>query len=169
MNRVYLITGLMASGKSSVAEALAKRFVKSVHLRGDYFRKAIINGRVEMSENPSKDALDQLHLRYQLTAMVAINYYKEGFNVIVQDNYYGNDLLYIIELLKELDVKVIVLDPSLEVIKLRESNRNKLGYTNFNIEDLYKSFHDHTPRVGSWIDNSELTIEETVDKIINLY
>ncbi|HKL73036.1 MAG TPA: AAA family ATPase [Candidatus Onthovivens sp.] len=169
MNRIYLITGLMASGKSTLAEALAKRLDKSVHLRGDYFRKAIINGRVEMSENPTNDALDQLHLRYQLTAMVAINYYKEGFNVIIQDNYYGNDLLYIIELLKEIDLKVIVLDPSLEVIKLRENNRNKKGYTNFKIEDLYKSFHDYTPRVGSWIDNSKLTIEETVDKIINLY
>ncbi len=34
-----LITGVMASGKSTVAQLLAERLEKSVHLRGDIFRK----------------------------------------------------------------------------------------------------------------------------------
>jgi deoxyadenosine/deoxycytidine kinase len=35
--QVILITGNMAAGKSSVAQALAERLPKSVHLRGDVF------------------------------------------------------------------------------------------------------------------------------------
>lgn len=32
-NPVFLITGVMAAGKSTIAELLAQRFPKSVHLR----------------------------------------------------------------------------------------------------------------------------------------
>lgn len=35
---IYVITGVIASGKSTVAEALARRLEKCVHLRGDIFK-----------------------------------------------------------------------------------------------------------------------------------
>lgn len=35
----YLITGLMASGKSSVSEALCHRYEECVHLEATYFEK----------------------------------------------------------------------------------------------------------------------------------
>ncbi|WP_244671326.1 MULTISPECIES: hypothetical protein [Bacillaceae] len=41
---IYLITGPMASGKFTVAELMAKKFKRSVHLRGDVFRKMIVSG-----------------------------------------------------------------------------------------------------------------------------
>ena len=41
--KIYLITGLMASGKSTVSDLLAKSIEKCVHLRGDVFRKMIID------------------------------------------------------------------------------------------------------------------------------
>ena len=43
--QVILITGNMAAGKSSVAQSLAERLPKSVHLRGDVFRRMIVSGR----------------------------------------------------------------------------------------------------------------------------
>jgi predicted kinase len=46
--RIVLITGNMAAGKSSVAQALAERLPRSVHLRGDAFRRMIVNGRAEI-------------------------------------------------------------------------------------------------------------------------
>ena len=39
----------MAAGKSTIAQALAERLPKSVHLRGDLFRRMIVNGQAEMS------------------------------------------------------------------------------------------------------------------------
>jgi uridine kinase len=39
---IILIAGNMASGKSTVAQALAERLPKSVHLRGDVFRRMVL-------------------------------------------------------------------------------------------------------------------------------
>ena len=61
--KMYLITGLMASGKSTVSELLAESLEKCVHLRGDVFRKMMVSGREDMSDSPSEEAIHQLHLR----------------------------------------------------------------------------------------------------------
>ena len=60
--RVIVITGAMAAGKSTVAELLARRLPSSVHVRGDVFRKMVVNGRVDMSPDAGPEAMDQLHL-----------------------------------------------------------------------------------------------------------
>ena len=51
--RVIVITGAMAAGKSTVAELLARRLPRSVHIHGDIFRTMIVNGRADMTPNPS--------------------------------------------------------------------------------------------------------------------
>ncbi len=48
--RVIVITGAMAAGKSTVAELLASRFARSVHVRGDSFRRMIVNGQHRRKE-----------------------------------------------------------------------------------------------------------------------
>jgi predicted kinase len=57
--QLILITGLMAAGKSTVAQRLAERLPKSVHLRGDVFRRMIVNGQAEMGGggSPTQAAL----------------------------------------------------------------------------------------------------------------
>jgi len=67
---VILITGIQAAGKSTVAQLLAERLPRSVHVRGDVFRRMVINGRAEMTPGPTDEAVRQLRLRHQLTAMV---------------------------------------------------------------------------------------------------
>ena len=49
-NAIYLITGPMASGKSTIAELVASSLPKAVHLRGDIFRRMITSGREEMCD-----------------------------------------------------------------------------------------------------------------------
>ncbi|WP_334609849.1 AAA family ATPase [Micromonospora sp. CPCC 205546] len=65
---VVLISGIMAAGKSTVAEALARRLPRAVHLRGDVFRRMVVSGRAEMTAEPSAEAWRQLRLRYDLAA-----------------------------------------------------------------------------------------------------
>lgn len=95
----YLLTGVMASGKSTTAQALAERLPRCVHLRGDVFRKMIVTGREEMSSQPTPQALEQLGLRYRLAAQAARGYWEAGFSVVLQDNYYGPDLANMVALL----------------------------------------------------------------------
>ncbi|MCT8975299.1 AAA family ATPase [Clostridium sp. CX1] len=163
---IYVITGVMAAGKSTVAEALSKKLEKCVHLHGDVFRKMIVSGREEMSDNPSEEALNQLNIRYRITANVAKEYYDNGFTVVVQDNYLGDKLTYFTELLRNYQVYVIVLCPSIKTIEQREKNRGKKGYIGFTVDSLYGSFMESTPRIGLWLDTSNMSPEETVNEII---
>jgi uridine kinase len=41
---IILITGIQAAGKSTIAQMLAERLPRSVHVRGDLFRRMVING-----------------------------------------------------------------------------------------------------------------------------
>ena len=152
--KIYLITGLMASGKSTVSDLLAKSIEKCVHLRGDVFRKMIISGRENMSATPSAEAVRQLYLRYKLTADAARSYFDNGFSVVIQDNYYGDELNRMINYLHKYPVEVVVLCPDVETIKERERYREKTGYSGFTVETLYDTFMQTTPRIGFWLDNS---------------
>lgn len=165
-NTVYLMTGVMASGKSTVAQLLASRMERGVHLRGDVFRKMIVSGREEMSKKPSDEAFRQLRLRYRLAADAARTYWENGFTVVLQDNYYGEELPRMLELLHGCPVRVIVLCPDVETVKRREAEREKVGYGNFTVEALYEGFLRETPRIGFWLDSSEMTPEQTVDAIV---
>jgi hypothetical protein len=42
---VMLITGIQAAGKSTVAQLLAERLPRPVHVRGDAFRRMAVDGR----------------------------------------------------------------------------------------------------------------------------
>ena len=165
--KMYLITGLMASGKSTVSELLAESLEKCVHLRGGIFRKMIVSGREDMSDSPSEEAIHQLHLRYKLTADAAKSYFKDGFSVVIQDNYYGDELNRMLSYLQDYPVEVIVLCPNVEVIKERELHRGKTGYTGFTVEALYNTFMQTTPKIGFWLDNSNQTPQQTVETILN--
>src|SRR5690606_41654532 len=124
-NIIYLVTGLMASGKSTVANLLASKLDRGVHLRGDIFRRMVVSGREEMSATPSPEAIRQLRLRYRLAVDAAQTYYDNGFPVVLQDNYYGTELSYVVHLSQHSPVRVIVLCPSVEVIQEREASSGK--------------------------------------------
>lgn len=163
---IYLITGVMASGKSTVAQLLAEKMDMAVHLRGDVFRRMIISGRAEMSAQPTDEAVRQLHLRYRLAADAAKTYYDNGFSVVLQDNYYGAELPGMLNLLGGYPVFVVVLCPNAETVKKREKMRNKTGYTGFTAEELYADFMKETPRIGFWPDTSDQTPEQSAEEIL---
>ncbi|PWU53070.1 hypothetical protein DLJ46_01905 [Micromonospora globispora] len=68
---VVLISGIMAAGKSTVAELLARRLPRAVHLRGDLFRRMVVTGRADVTAQPCAEAWRQLQSRYDLAALVA--------------------------------------------------------------------------------------------------
>lgn len=163
---IYLITGVMASGKSTVAEQLARRFERGVHVRGDVFRRMIASGRAEMVPDAPEEALSQLLLRHRLAAETADRYYEAGFHVVVQDIVLGSMLLEMIGLIHTRPLYVVVLDPGPEAVRQRELNRPKKGYGEWSPEQLIRSLREETPRLGLWLDTSELTPEETVQAIL---
>lgn len=164
---IILITGNMASGKSSVAQALAERLPRSVHLRGDLFRRMIVNGQAEMGFQLSADAAQQLQLRYDLAVATAKRYAQAGFTVVYQDILIGPALSAAIASFEPFRLLVVVLCPRPEVVAAREAARGKTGYADRAAVDAFdRVLRDQTPRVGYWLDTSDLTLAETVEAIV---
>ncbi|HEU5101991.1 MAG TPA: AAA family ATPase [Roseiflexaceae bacterium] len=165
--KIIMITGNMAAGKSSVAQALAERFPKSVHLRGDVFRRMIVNGQAEMSFDLSAEAYRQLRLRYQLAASAAQLYLQAGFTVIYQDIVIGPELAEVVASYHEMPLYLVVLCPAADVVAARDLARAKTGYVDDAMVLAFeRALRTETPRLGYWLDSSRLTIEQTVDQIL---
>lgn len=161
-----LLTGIQAAGKSTVAQLLAERLPHSVHLRGDLFRRMIINGRADMTPDPSDEALRQLRLRHQLAATVSDAYFQAGFTVIVQDIILGSNLSEMTAMIRSRPLLVVVLAPLAASVADREENRDKTAYGRWAIEQLDDALRNETPRVGLWLDTSSQTAAETADEIL---
>ncbi|WP_437965810.1 AAA family ATPase [Sorangium sp. So ce260] len=164
---IFLITGLMAAGKSTVAQRLAERLPRSVHLRGDVFRRMIVNGRAEMGFELSGEAEQQLRLRYRIAAASADLYVQAGFTVVHQDIILGPGLAEVVRCYAHRPLHVVVLCPRPAVVGAREAGRAKRGYQDAStILDFDRVLRAETPRLGLWLDTSDLTVEETVDEIL---
>lgn len=162
---IFLITGVMASGKSTVAQMLAEKFDKGVHLRGDAFRRMIVKGREEVLPDSGEEALRQLRLRYQIAAASADAYFEAGFNVVMQDVVIGSMLPETVALIRNRPLYVIVLTPSQATVVSREAARPKKGYGLWTIAELDRQLREETPRIGMWLDSSDQTAEQTVEQI----
>lgn len=165
---IFLVTGIMASGKSTVAQLLAEKLTRGVHLRGDSFRRMIVNGREEYMPEPSEEAIRQLRLRYKIAASTADTFFEEGFNVVVQDVVIGPFLSEFVEMIRNRPLFVVVLTPNEKTIEEREASRSKTGYGAWTIPHLNKILQTETPKLGMWIDSSEQTPQETVEEILRL-
>lgn len=162
----FLITGVMAAGKSTVAEALARRYYRSVHLRGDVFRTMIMSGRDPIVQPIGHEGRRQLELRRRLAAHAAGEYWRAGFTVVLQDIYVGHDLDDVVGRIEAHPLYVVVLHPRPEVVATRERGRDKTGYTGWDVDELCAIFDRATPRIGLWLDTSEQSPGDTVEAIL---
>lgn len=163
---VVLITGIQAAGKSTVAQALAERLPRSVHVRGDVFRRMVVNGRADMTPAPSAEAVRQLRLRHRLAAAACDEYFAEGFSVVLQDVILGEHLTEVVGLIRRRPLLVVVLAPRPEAVVARSAARAKEAYGAWTVDGLDQGLREGTPRLGLWLDTSDQSPAETVDEIL---
>jgi predicted kinase len=163
---VYVISGPMAVGKSSVARLLAGRFERGVHLEGDVFRRSIVSGRAETTPSSDDEADDQLRLRYRLAAAAADMYAEAGFTVVLEDVVAGEHLRDLRTSIRSRPCHVFVLTARADVLERRDAARRGTGYGTWSAEELLGVFFDATPRLGVWLDTSDLDPNSTVDAIL---
>jgi chloramphenicol 3-O-phosphotransferase len=163
---VVVITGIMASGKSTVAQLLAERLPRSVHVRGDMFRKMIVSGRQEMDPEASAEAFAQLRLRHRLSAAAADLYADAGWTAIVQDVILGEQLDDLLSMVRTRPLYLVVLAPRPEAVAARDAARVKTGYGAWTPDLLDQVLRRETPRRGLWLDSTDQKADETVDAIL---
>ena len=126
----------------------------------------IVRGRDPIAPELGDEALRQLDLRQRIAASVANDYWRDDFTVVLQDIYVGSSLPNVVGRIEISPLYVIVLNPRPDVVAVRERLREKSGYGDWDAEALCATFEEETPRVGLWLDTSELSAEATVEEIL---
>jgi predicted kinase len=158
---IWLVTGVMAAGKSTIAARLARRFPCAAHVAGDTFREMLVTGRIDMTPSPAAQAIAQLRLRYDQALAAATAFVDAGITAVIDDIIVGPELERWIGLVAR-PFHLVVLCPRPEVVTAREAGRSKTGYTAFAVSELDAVLRNQTPRIGLWVDSSEQTPDETV-------
>ena len=168
---IWLLTGAQASGKSTVADLLARRFERGVHVRGGQLYRWAVRGWVHVGEGDEREARRLLDLRYRLSSLVAAEYAAAGFTTVVQDNIYGADVEGWLDRVSPAVAHLVVLRPRVEVVEQRDAERQRTlgkvayrgGFTPaVNDEHVAGTRRD----LGLWLDTSEQRPDETVDEIL---
>ena len=165
--QLIVVTGVMAAGKSTVAQALALRFERGVHVRGDAFRRFVVSGREDMSGEPSDEAFAQLRLRYRLGIQAAQGYCEAGFTTVLQDVVIGPMLGEFVDMIDTRPFSLVVLAPDVDEVARREAARPKTGYGGITPAALDTVLRTETPQLGLWVDSTELTVDQTVDHVLD--
>jgi Cytidylate kinase len=135
---LFVISGVQAAGKSTVARLLAERFERGVCVPGDAIRAMIVSGRVEMVPDAEEEALHQLTLRYAGALSVAAVFLNGGFDVVLEDVIIGPILGAFLDLVPVPEFHLVFLDPDAE-----------------------------TDRIGLWLDTTGLSAEQTAEAILS--
>jgi len=123
VSAVWLVTGAQASGKSTVADLLARRFERGVHVRGGEFYRWAVRGWVHVGDPDEREARRLLDLRYELASTVADTYAAAGFTVVAQDNIYGVDVEQWLDRTRATPKHLVVLRPTVAVVEARDEER----------------------------------------------
>lgn len=164
---LYIITGAMAAGKSTIAKALVQRFDKSAHVGGDAFLRMIAKGGAVMGPVLSSEAIAQLHLRQDIAMDAVRRFVGAGFTTVYQDILIGADFVRVTKALADLAPRIVVLNPNVETLAQRDADRQKTGYgEHFRPNVLADALEAETPREGLWLDTSAMSIDDVVGEIL---
>ena len=165
---LFVISGVSASGKSTVARLLAERFERGVCVPGDAIRAMIATGRIDVRPDAGAEALRQLAQRYAAALAVADVFLSGGFDVVVEDVIIGPILRDFLGLVPVPEFHLVFLDPDAAAIERRERERDRIAYGpgRWSVGGLQAVLRTETERIGLWLDTTRQTAEQTVEAIL---
>lgn len=162
MKELYVITGPAGVGKSTVSMLLANKLDNSALLEGDSIYHQIIGGYI----SPWKENAP-LELFWKNSIDLINNYLNYNYSVIYNYIVKKKNLEFIKNNIKDVKIKFIVLLVDEETVIKRDQLREEENRMNERSIILLNEFKQENFDSKYILDTTNLSIEETVDKIIN--
>jgi adenylylsulfate kinase-like enzyme len=160
-NKIIIITGSTASGKSTVAKLLCKEYSKCVRLDVDRVKHFVESG---FKYNETKEGKAQWYLCTKNIVLLAKNYLKNGYVVVIEGVLRNQENWQIIfEELKPQHKFLLLADK--KYLYLRNSKRDKkFKMLKKDIDEHIKEFgHNFYHKYFTVVNNIDL--EKTVDYV----
>jgi len=170
---VFVITGQLAAGKSTVARAILARYPTGLHVDVDAIREMVVAGLASPLEW-TPETTRQFEIAIRASVLLALTYHEEGFAVAIEG---AVDPESVERAFREgapgLSFTGITLHPSLQVARARNRARTTKPFDPGVLEDVMATIDADLTRAGGrtgWltIDNGAEWVDETVDRIVAL-
>lgn len=161
MNKLYVITGPAGVGKSTISYEIGKRLEKSVVIEGDTIYNFFVGGRIKPWYPDAP-----LDLFWNNCVMLIDSYLKNGYDVVFNYIIKNNNIDMLRDKFKDYDVifKCLLVDE--KTIVKRDLLRPEDCQMHERSLILLKEFIDCNYPKSDIIDSSNLSIEETVNRIL---
>lgn len=172
---LFMITGPPGAGKSTVATALMQRFPFGIHVPVDDLRDWVVSGIAYPGQVRSEEATRQVALARRGAAYLTRLYAEAGFAVAIDDTLVRAEALDLyLQTLQGCLLHQIMLRPRLDVALARNMERTHMNYDKHVLAQViprvYHEMDTHNTAARGWrmIDNSTLSVAETVETILTM-
>ena len=164
---IFLLSGPPGAGKSSVATALMQHFERGIHIPMDDIREWVVSGISHPSAGWSDETERQFKLARTVGASAATLYADAGFAVALADVLSPPDVAA--HFTDPRNRKTLLL-PTLDTALERNATRTNKTFNTLGLTELIRRVYGWLQQQdwSGWtiLDSTNLTLEETVDAIL---
>jgi chloramphenicol 3-O-phosphotransferase len=163
-----IVTGMPGAGKTTITSLVAQLMPRAAQVGGDAVNIMVRSGFVWFMGQPTEEALRQDELCNRNMCGLANNFIDFGFTVLMDTVLADrSELDFFIALMSPRPVRLVVLDPGIDVCKDRNAGRDREDRFEFEgyeglAADMKREFGD----MGWWLDTSAMTADRTAERLV---